>query len=399
MMRRVLPFVLCLAAGCSSTAPPVKEESVAAPSRNEGVVATAALKPRKLDPQDAWFTAAPRLAQADRETMEALDARMNAIHEYLEERKPGAKAFAESVLSLEAKAYYAGGVIEQGVGALAQAFGAQGPSQDSFKLYVRDRYLKDVIDPAELQKVVDAAIDGYAHDVSAVESQLLVDLRVDLADGALELPIPSFNAKRLLIYACTEATDKAVASAGTDILTALGTTVVSQVVGDLAADRMVSPDVSRLEKTAAGIYIGTKVDGVIDGVLAKAGYDPLAKVAAIAAESIDAACQDLILSTEELRIAYPGLFQFAYLHPNEDVRRACSNAIRAVETSPDLGLRDRLLKFQFERSRQRFLALRALVFRAQSDAPDETQYFDAKQLPPSDEIIRRANDITTRFGG
>src|SRR5579859_4409417 len=51
----------------------------------------------------AWGKVEPLLEQADRQTAQALDKHLAAIHAFLDERKAGSRAFAERLLSLRGK--------------------------------------------------------------------------------------------------------------------------------------------------------------------------------------------------------------------------------------------------------------------------------------------------------
>jgi hypothetical protein len=361
-------------------------------------------KPKKLDPRDAWAAAVPRMLQADRESIEAAHQRLETVKQYLEERKRGARPFAEAVLNLKGKALYTAGLAAQAGNAIGEVFGASTSPSNGFNLYVRDCYREHVIgETRQLQKVIDDATAGYAGDVKAIEAQLLVDLRSDLADDAVHLkdPLPGLSATGMLKFACDQAVARAVEDAGSDFAAMIVSGAVSWVAGDVIGNQFISENDSAAKKLGVNVVAGAVVDQAIAGAMAQAGYDPVAKVAAKAVESLDLTCNLLIESYTDVAPLFPRVLYLSIGHPNNDVRLAFVRAVEAMESSPSLGLRARLYKRQFAQSRQRTIALYSYLFGPNAEVPDELIHppIPLDGLEPDSKLILNAEKLVARFGG
>jgi hypothetical protein len=359
-------------------------------------------KPKKLDPRDAWVAAFPRLIQANRESDEAMQARLAGIVKYLVERKAGSRPFAEAVLSLKGKAIYAGGLAEQAIGAVAGLFGFEPSGPDSFTQFVRDRYREHMLDPGQLQKVIDAAIAGYAGDVQAIENQFLVDLRVDLADEALDLKklLPPAEAADMRL-STERAANRAIEAAGEDFLTSIVTSAISWIASDVIGNKLTKESDSTSKKLGVNVAAGMAVDKAIDGALKQAGYDPLAKVAGEAATSLETVGGELIDGDVILAEDFPRMLLLSIGHPSEKVRAACLEAVEAMARSPYLGLRQRIYLQQLERARRRALALYSQIFGPDAEVPDALIHppIALDDVPDDEELIRYAADLKSLYGG
>ncbi|WP_237722956.1 hypothetical protein [Singulisphaera acidiphila] len=391
-LRRECRFLLLFALPCLlAAAPPA--ETTAPPA--------AVKKPRKLDPRDAWIAAQPRFIQADREICEAIEARLASIKNYLEERKAGARPFAAAVLSLKGKMLYTEGVATQVVDAVAGLFGSK-PSEDGFANYVRECFHEHVLDESKLQKVIDDAVAGFAGDVRDIDSQFLVDLRADLADDAikLEIDLPQTQAKASMNIAVKIAVNDAVKVAGKDIAAMIVTQGVSIVAGNAIGDTLNRPGDSGKRKLAVNAAVGYAVDKAIDGVVAGAGFDPLAKVTETATEAIDITARYVIDGGKEIAYHYPIMFKISQLHPNTAVRAACFDAVEVMDRRDTLGLRHRLYRLQFEQSRRRGLAVFNYLLGPDVQVPEYMLYppVAPDTLPEDEEIISDAAAIKAFFG-
>lgn len=385
-----LTSVLCITLALSTGAPCLGAEDRPAP------------RPKKLDPRDAWAAAIPRLMQADRESIEACQKRLLSIKAYLGERKQGTGPFAEAVLSVKGKMIYTAGMAEQAAGAVAGLFGSKPSGPDSFTQYVRDCFRQHVLDAHQLQKVIDAALEGYAGDVQAVENQMLVDLRVDLADESLDLKklLPASQAAGLE-HSCNWAADQAIDAAGKDFVAMIVSGAVSWVVSDALGDKLTHPTDSGARKFTANAAAGLAVDKAIDVAMTQAGYDPLGKVAAEVAAQLDA-INDRLLDGEEAPAQwFPTMLFLSINHPSETVRTACLEAVDAMERSPCLGMGHRIVRQQIGRSRRRALAVYHHIFGQDAELPEAMARpsVPVNDLPDDAQIVRDAASLKAAYGG
>jgi hypothetical protein len=388
--RARMSRILCIALALASGAPPVYAADRPPP------------RPKKLDPRDAWMAAGPRLLQADRQSVEAFQKRLLGIKGYLGERKKGAAPFAEAVLSVKGKLLYTAGMAEQAAGAVAGLFGSTSSGPDSFKQYVRDCFREHVLDPRQLQTVIDAALEGYAGDVQAVENQLLVDLRVDLADESLDLQklLPS-SQREELHYACNWAADQAIDAAGKDFVAMIVSGAVSWVASDALGNTLTRPGDSTGRKLGVNAAAGLAVDKAIDVAMNQAGYDPLRTVAEKIAAQLDRINDGLLIGDETPAQWFPTMLLLSVGHPNEAVRAACQEATDAMERSPSLGMLPRILRQQYERSRRRALAVYHHIFGQDAQVPEELIRPPApvNDLPDDQQILRDAANLKAAYGG
>jgi len=388
--RARLTRILCIALALSLGAPPLHADDRPAP------------RPKKLDPRDAWTAAIPRLIQAERESGEALQKRLQSIKEYLDKRKEGTRPFAEAVLSVKGKMLYTASVAEQAAGVMASLFGSKSSGPDSFKQYVRDCFREHVLDPRQLQKMVDAALEGYAGDIQAAENQLLVDLRVDLADESLDLQklLPP-SEREELHHSCNWAADQAIDAAGKDFVAMIVSGAVSWVASDALGNKLTRPGDSTGRKLGVNAVAGMAVDKAIDVAMNQAGYDPLDKVVAEISTELDVIGRRLIEGDKTLAAWFPTMLFLSVGHPDEAVRNACQEAIDAMERSQYAGLAQRISAEQYRRSRRRTLELYHYLFGPDAKLPDELAHPPVPfgDVPDDAKILDDAAWIKAAFGG
>ncbi|HEY7327652.1 MAG TPA: hypothetical protein VH592_08435, partial [Gemmataceae bacterium] len=143
---------------------------------------------RKEDPKTvhshAWSKTQPLLEKAERDADQALDKHLASIHAFLNERKAGSRAFAEALLGLKGK------------WELVKAEIGGGSGYDAF---LQEAFAEHVFLMEDLEKAVATAVRSYLAELEAIDDDLLVRLRADLADDELpRLATPALGSDQAL---------------------------------------------------------------------------------------------------------------------------------------------------------------------------------------------------------
>ncbi len=368
------------------------------------VAARQTTRTKPSTPQEVWTAVVPRIDVALRESNNAIAARIATLDEFFAERQQGARPFAEAVLSLEGKARATAGIGEELVGGLGQLLGQKRPSgPNSFVVYVRDRFRTKVLDPAELKTVVDEAVAGYVGDATEIEGRLLVDLKADIDDRALDLrlQLPALRVETAAGASCDAVIGETLDAAAKDLGVALGMFVASNYIGDKVAQRVTPKDASKARKALVNILVGIGVDQAMDRAARQAGYDPEKELTARTSAGIDRIRSLVVEGDPQAVGTFVSLFKFREAHPDPAAREACREAMDALERSSNLGLRVRLITLHNERHRQLATALAGHVFGREAVRTPLRLLpaLDAGKAPTSESVVRWAKSITNVYGG
>src|SRR5690348_13176869 len=115
----------------------------------------------------AWEKAKPKLAEADRRSAWACERRLNELAKFFDEHRKGCRPFAESVLSLRGKWKLVTSSILM---------------DDERARFLSTEFSRHVFTPKDLRTVQQSTVEGCLNELDAIEGQLLVDIRADLAD-------------------------------------------------------------------------------------------------------------------------------------------------------------------------------------------------------------------------
>ena len=118
----------------------------------------------------AWEKAKPKLAEADRQSVWACERRLNELAKFFDEHRKGCRPFAESALSLRGKWKLATSSILM---------------DDEHAKFLSTEFSRHVFTPDDLNAILQSTVEGCLKDLDAIENQLLVDVRADLADDKL----------------------------------------------------------------------------------------------------------------------------------------------------------------------------------------------------------------------
>lgn len=319
--------------------------------------------------QKAWHKIEPRIDEADRADLAALELQLATIDEFFHERRAGTKPFAEAVLSLRGKWVFVKSRL---------------PSADdgAHLRFLEENFEKNVFTIADLKQTIESTIRGYVSRVQGIENKLLVDVRADLSErelavaGAPLIALPEQEFRRrfdLLLQNVATAVSR-------DSQFAASREVVSFVSGEVAAQiavRVATAVAARLGISAGvlgtgaaagwatfgvGLVAAVVIDVAIDRVTKAAGYDPVERVATKVDEVLEQVRQLILAGDPEAWAVLAKLRTMAENDPDPNVRAESGRAVESIEAGGSLGLRRELRQLHDSRAKLRREALRRLVF-------------------------------------
>jgi hypothetical protein len=342
----------------------------------------------------AWEASFKRMVQADEESLRACEARIAVCSAFFADRNRGAAAFAEELLGIEGKLRAAGGVIENGLNAVGELLGASPASTDSFTRHVESRFRELVISPAQVRQATREAFSGYADDVRRIEGQLLVDLRADLSDDALAFASPDAAP----LSGDDESIVQEVAGdAANDLGASLVKFVVSNVVSNFLTDKVTDKNDSFLKRQGTNLALDVAVDKALDEAALAAGYDPQKQIEAKVKAALGRLAAGIVGGDKNCGDAFLELSLLRNLHPDGRIRNTAAEAMTAMERSPNIGLRARLLSLHWSRVRARSVALSRHIL-GPGVPPRLTQSVNVGANTP-ETLIEFANKCLRIFGG
>ena len=313
----------------------------------------------------AWEKARGRVEQADRQSVEAYKKRLLDLSRFFAERANGVDAFAESVLSWSGKWALLKTTIHL---------------EDAHEKFLAEAFSRDLFTPDDLRIALESAIVGYQTDLDAIENDLLVALRADLADADLAREVSShlrsddafrqefrqiadglrptleeqFHltiGREIATFIATDIATQIVIRVGTAVATEMG--ISTAIVGTGAASTGVTIGV--------GLVVSVIIDAIIDKVLRVFGRDPELAVRWAVRNALDATELRIINGNDGAVSAHRQLLNMARSDGMSSVRNASRAAIGRIEQGGQLGLRWEMRNLHEMRLRLRHAALRKLL--------------------------------------
>ena len=246
----------------------------------------------------AWDKAWQRLQQAERESLDAINASLLDVDGSFAGAAKSVPKFVEDILGLWGKWQFTvgmGGQLVNGTAWLMDGvFGTklgQPAGPDSFRAFAEEQFVKAVADPDVLKKEIENAATSYVTKLRAIENRLLVDIGADLPDAELRMPrIPVPKLADTLLAQVDAAVSDIIADAAADF----GMTVVKEAVcqvgsgivtgmvfsNQLVAQHLGTSDPFSLAVMGTGAIAGLGVSWAVDRAVEAMGADPKSKLAA-----------------------------------------------------------------------------------------------------------------------
>jgi hypothetical protein len=208
-----------------------------------------------VKPTDLKAIVAPHLDSAKTKSEDVIESHLIPIRRFFNESKRNTSAFAAIALGWGSKWR----LIQDKI-----PFTEGGQHE----LYIRSQFEQTVFEVKALESVVSLAVSEYLADINSIESQMLVDLRADLAGIPGEFPFAKFEESQLRAK-FEGAIQRAIESASGQLKADVSAQLVSIIVGEVLTQVALRLGVSGViigGSTAAlgvGIVIGLIVDQIV----------------------------------------------------------------------------------------------------------------------------------------
>lgn len=199
--------------------------------------------------EQCWRTKiAPRLASADEACAASVDQSLRLMADFLDDRKSGARPLAESMLAFGSKWKLVVSRLPDWAGGDANAH----------RNLLERRFGEYVFTDEQIRRAVEAVVTAHVQQMEAIENQLLVEVRADLADlpvGAIPAADSDAAFSEMFARFVAEATPRVAESLGVDVARELGSWVAGEVAARVAI-RVLTTVATRLGVSAGILTAG-----------------------------------------------------------------------------------------------------------------------------------------------
>lgn len=320
-------------------------------------------EPIAPDPQgvreEAWKRIQPRLEEAGGQTQELTNRLIHRIEKFFEDRKEGTTAFAEAALGWSSKWE----LIK---------------SRQGHRKFLAEKFGEYIFSQEELAALLEEASTEYSQGMLAIENELLVTIRADLADLPSDV-LPAFANEQVLRTRFDSIVNEVVADVARDLQVDVGQTVSSLVIGEVVAmviTKTLTAVATRLGVSGAvigtgaaaswatlgaGIVIGIAVDFLLDWIIGWF-HDPVGDLSAKVSSTLDDVKTSITSGDPEAWIVYRKLTATADADPDSAVRSRSAEVVINIERGGALGLKYALGRVADVQNQARNDVLRQLVF-------------------------------------
>lgn len=242
----------------------------------------------------AWQKIEPKLNKADRTGATIVERELDSVRDFFRQKKQGATAFAEEVLSL------GGGKWQL----LKSTFSFD--DGESYRRYLRETFEEHIFRGEDLRSAIKAAVTGTLSELKGLENTLLTEIRADLADTELFVGnrAAGLQNEETFRHAYEQLAQNVLGVVARDLGVTVGRELVAWVASDIATQVITRLAVSGsiLGTGAAsgwatfgiGLGVGLVVDMSLDWLLRQAGYDSTRDVAQEVERGLDRMADSLI---------------------------------------------------------------------------------------------------------
>lgn len=282
----------------------------------------------------------PRLLVSDEASRNEIDKNIKLLVDFVAERKKGSTEFAKAILSLKGKWR----LVRSKLPGWLPRWMAGDP--EAHAQFLQEQFSRHVFSPEDFQKTIENVVTGYLDSVAAIENELLVMVRADLANLPGSQPGP-FHSDEVFRQEFQQLVEELIPQIASELKIDLGRELAAGVAAKIAVEVMIS--------------VGTRL-GVSSGLLAAGTLGSVATfgLSLVAAIVIDIAADWL------LRLVYDPEKAVAD-KVNAFLDQMLATLVNGYETNQGEksvhvpGLREKLAELDRLRAKVRADALRGLV--------------------------------------
>ena len=283
--------------------------------------------------RELWQKAQAHLDWANAQSLAQIDPALDGLGRFFTQSLDGVGPFARDALGLEGKLQYLRGAAGDGA---------------SHREYLRQRFEQRIFSADQLRQAIEGCVVAHASSLSAVDNQLLVRLRADVADMPTDTPLADLDPTQM---------DRALAgllaapagAVSRDVRTSAAREACSAVAGELAgavAVRVASSAAARLGVSGGLLTAGAGtswaslgtslaaamlVDRGIDWAMQRAGYAPQDRLGRVVAANLLDLKALLIEGDADVRLTRRRLGRLAHDDPDASVRAEAAQAMGRID--------------------------------------------------------------------
>jgi hypothetical protein len=315
----------------------------------------------------AWEKISSRLRQADQNNSDP--QHLQYVQEFFNAKRQHGRAFADDLLGWGGKWAFVTGKLWQDEGKAHQAF-------------IRQAFQRHFFTPGELQELMQSMVTAHLSDLEGQENALLVAIRADLSEQDLPAlkALSALKSDEAFRNEYRKLLDQVVPVVSRDMKITIGREAVVWIGADIAAAvtvRVGSAVAVRLGVSGGilgtgaasgaatlgvGLVAGFVVDGAVDWIMRRAGYDPAGEIAGRASDALTGIEKMLLDGDPDAHLTYQKLLRLKDNDPLSFVRDECRRAAGSIDAGGALGLRHELNRLRKLRMRLCEAALKKLVF-------------------------------------
>lgn len=362
----------------------VEPEPMILPEKAPGIIVGAKEQPVVADPPivkridkvavraKAMSVAESKLTAAENEFSEAASKlaskHLAVIDQFFEERKPGIKPFAESILSLGGKWKFVKGQVWK-------------EDEEKHAAFLRAEFEKHVFSPTELSEIVKQVIAGYLAELQGLENEFLIKMRADLSESDPDVAavIPALTSQDAFNKDFAELAATSMKLVAKDLQSDVAREIASFIAGEIAAKVglkvlagigaklgvsggiLATGAASSVATFGVGLIAAILADLALDKLLQAAGHDPVTKTANRIEQSLSGIRDSVKDGIPEAKQDWKELSDLALSDPDQKVREAATKAAESIAGSGNLGIRRELLHLHELRAAARREAIKTLI--------------------------------------
>jgi hypothetical protein len=232
------------------------------------------------------------LSATDEKSNTAIDTRLKPLADLFAKGRKGSKAFAAEALSWNGKWELIKGMVRGG---------------ESHRLYLSEAFGRHVFTSDQLRDAMESAVSLYLVDVEGYEAEMLVKIRVDLADPSRpdKLLPAHLSGEEEFRREYRKLSERVITDLHLDLGVTVGRELGIMIASDVAAQaalqaaRAAATEMgvnagilgtgaaSTVATLGLGIVVAYILDAIVDQIFKLAGHDPAAKIEKLVCKSID----------------------------------------------------------------------------------------------------------------